>query len=279
MARINIIVATTENGVIGNNNDLPWYLPTDLKSFKSITENHIVVMGRKCWESIPDKFRPLTNRLNIVLSREVGYKAKGALVYNNINSVINDYRLNDKDIFIIGGGQIYKESFGLADTLYLTEIKGDVKGDTFLKGYNKDDWELIDKSNIVSENGFEFTFNKYKSKLKKSIAIIGSKSFNDYNLLKSAMMPYIDKCDNMISGYSKGADKLGEKWADEYDIEKLIFKPDYEKHKESAEIIRNKTIIDNSDLIFCFWDGSSKGTKYSIDLAQELGKDILIVRF
>tara|TARA_Y100000385_G_scaffold154442_1_gene160192 strand:- start:3089 stop:3928 length:840 start_codon:yes stop_codon:yes gene_type:complete len=279
MARINIIVATTENGVIGNNNDLPWYLPTDLKSFKSITENHIVVMGRKCWESIPDKFRPLTNRLNIVLSREVGYKAKGALVYNNINSVINDYRLNDKDIFIIGGGQIYKESFGLADTLYLTEIKGDVKGDTFLKGYNKDDWKLIDKSNIVSENGFEFTFNKYKSKVKKSIAIIGSKSFNDYNLLKSAMMPYIDKCDNMISGYSKGADKLGEKWADEYGIKKLIFKPDYEKHKESAEIIRNKTIIDNSDLIFCFWDGLSKGTKYSIDLAQELGKDILIVRF
>lgn len=279
MARINIIVAATENGVIGNNNDLPWYLPTDLKSFKSITENHIVVMGRKCWESIPDKFRPLTNRLNIVLSREVGYKAKGALVYNNMISVINDYRLNDKDIFIIGGGQIYKESFGLADTLYLTEIKGDVKGDTFLKGYNKDDWELIDKSNIVSENGFEFTFNKYKSKVKKSIAIIGSKSFNDYNLLKSAMMPYIDKCDNMISGYSKGADKLGEKWADEYDIEKLIFKPDYEKHKESAEIIRNKTIIDNSDLIICFWDGSSKGTKYSIDLSQELGKDILIVRF
>lgn len=279
MARINIIVASTENGVIGNNNDLPWYLPTDLKSFKSITENHIVVMGRKCWESIPDKFKPLTNRLNIVLSREVGYKAKGALVYNNINSVINDYRLNDKDIFIIGGGQIYKESFGLADTLYLTEIKGDVKGDVFLKGYNKDDWRLVNKSNIISENGFEFTFNKYKSKVKKSIAIIGSKSFNDYNLLKSAMMPYIDKCDSMISGYSKGADKLGEKWADEYSIKKLIFKPDYEKHKESAEIIRNKTIIDNSDLIICFWDGSSKGTKYSIDLAQELDKDILIVRF
>ena len=73
MARINIIVAASENGVIGNNNDLPWYLPTDLKYFKSITEGNIVIMGRKCWESIPESFKPLSNRLNIVLSKNKDY--------------------------------------------------------------------------------------------------------------------------------------------------------------------------------------------------------------
>ena len=279
MARINIIVAASENGVIGNNNDLPWYLPTDLKYFKSITEGNIVIMGRKCWESIPESFKPLSNRLNIVLSKNKDYDLKEALLYNDLQSAINDYRLDDRDIFIIGGGKIYEEGFKIADTLYLTEINNNIEGDIYLNGYNKEDWKLIDKSNTIYENKLNFTFNKYISKNIKSIAIIGSKTFNDLNLLKVSMLPYLNKCDNMITSYTGGTSELAEKWADENGIKKLIFKPNFDKHGGSALSITNKTIIKNSDIIVCFWDGESKGTKTLIDLSYMFKKDILIVKF
>ena len=279
MARIKIIVAVSENGVIGIDDDLPWHIPTDLKHFKSTTEDNIVIMGRKCWESIPDKFRPFKNRLNIVLTKNKNYKADGALVYNDLNLAINDHLLDDRDIFIIGGSKIYEQSFPLADTLYLTKIKGDVKGDTFLKGYNKKDWKLINKSESFKENGFEFSFEKYKSKNIFYLSIIGSKGFDDYKLLKKSLFSHIEKISFMITGYSSGANKLAEKWADENNIKKLIFKPDQDKYGELADSVRNKTIVENSDLIIAFWDGKSKGTKNSIDLAQKLKRDILIIHF
>lgn len=279
MARIKIIVAVSENGVIGCKNDLPWNLPTDLKHFKSVTEGHIVIMGRKCWESIPDQYKPLKNRLNIVLTRDSGYKADGAIVYNNLYLAIKDYRLEDKDIFIIGGGKIYEQSFGLADTLYLTRIMNNIDGDILLNGFKESEWDIFNRSEIMEENGFKFCFEKYKSKKNFSLAIVGSRGFDDYELLKSALSPYIKKTSFMVSGNADGADKLGEKWADENNIEKLIFKPDWKKHGKSAGVIRNKTIVENSDLIIAFWDGKSKGTKHTIDISQKLNKDILIINF
>jgi len=279
MGRVKMIVAASKNNVIGTNNDLPWDLPTDLKFFKTITNGNIVIMGRKCWESIPEKYRPLPNRLNIVISRNPDYVAEGATVYNNLHMAIKDHRLDDRDLYIIGGGQLYKKSFGLADTLYLTRIEQDVEGDILLEGFKEEDWELKKKSDIKEENGYKFTFNKYTSKKKLSVAIIGSRTFDDYQLVKRTMSPYINKISNMVSGGAVGADKLGERWANEHRVEKLLFFPNWKKHGKKAGPIRNKTIVENSDVIICFWDGESKGTKSSIDLAHQLNKDILIIRF
>ena len=170
MSRINIIVATSKNLVIGKDNDLPWRLPTDLKHFKKITEGHWVVMGRKCWLSIPEKFRPLPNRENIVVSRDKEFNAIGASQINDLETLLVSFKntSKNKDVFIIGGAQIYKQSFDYADTLYLTEIDDEVDGDTFLEGFNKDEWVLESVSDYIEENGFKFRFNKYQKKLVKS---------------------------------------------------------------------------------------------------------------
>ena len=269
MGRVKMIVAVSQNNVIGTNNDLPWDLPTDLKFFKTITNGNIDIMGRKCWESIPEKYRPLPNRLNIVINRNPDYVAEGAEVYNNIHLAIRDYRLDDRDLFIIGGGQIYKNSFELTDTLYLTLIEQDIEGDVYLEGFEESDWDLNKKSEIKEENGYKFTFNKYTSKKKLSIAIIGSRSFDDYELVKKTMASYLGRVSNMVSGVAVGADKLGELWANEFGVEKLLFYPNWKKHGRAAGMIRNKTIVENSDVIICFWDGKSPGTKNSIDLQNE----------
>lgn len=111
------------------------------------------------------------------------------------------------------------------------------------------------------------------------IAIIGSRGFNDYDKLEKTLNEYLDKEDKVsmiVSGGARGADSLGERWAKENGIETLIFLPDWNKHGKSAGYIRNKDIIENSDLVIAFWDGVSKGTKHSIDIARSSGKEVII---
>jgi len=166
MSRINIIVAATNNMVIGKNNDLPWQLPSDLKNFKKITKGSAVIMGRKCWESIPEKFRPLPDRLNIVISRNQTYTAIGAVTLCDLKGLLTRLRDNneDDDVFVIGGSDIYKESFEFADKLYLTKIDAEVEGDVFLIGFDSNEWKLIDSSEPILENGFTFRFEIYTKK-------------------------------------------------------------------------------------------------------------------
>lgn len=160
MSKISIIAAASENLVIGKDNDLPWNLPSDLKNFKKITEGNFVIMGRKCWESIPEKFRPLPNRHNIVISRDPNYKAVGAAVINDLETIINVFKHDKEEIevFIIGGAQIYKEAFKHADKLYLTQIFSEVEGDTYLEGLDFNEWCLTETSQHIEENGIEFRF-------------------------------------------------------------------------------------------------------------------------
>jgi len=99
------------------------------------------------------------------------------------------------------------------------------------------------------------------------IGIIGSRGFNDYELVKTVMNEY-EGVEVVVSGGARGADMLGERWANENGIKTLIFKPDWDKYGKSAGFIRNKDIVRNSDLIIAFWDGQSKGTKSSIDLCE-----------
>ena len=164
---INIIVAMSNNFVIGKNNELPWHLPTDLKYFKDTTNGHTVVMGRKCWESIPDKYRPLPNRKNIVLSRDNNYVAEGAMVSNDLEQILTSNETSHQQIFIIGGAELYKEAFKYANKLFLTQILQDVDGDVTLEGLVSDDWCLYEGSEIYEENGFKFRFELYQKKERK----------------------------------------------------------------------------------------------------------------
>ena len=163
MSKISIIAAASKNLVIGKDNDLPWNLPSDLKSFKKITENHFVIMGRKCWESIPEKFRPLPKRDNIVISRDNNYDAFGAAVISDLETLLMVFQNDGEDgeVFIIGGAQIYKEAFKHADKLYLTQILSEIEGDTYLEGLDFDEWVLTESSDVIEENDVKFMFTTF----------------------------------------------------------------------------------------------------------------------
>ena len=131
---VSLIVAISKNRVIGKDNDLIWHLPNDTKFFKKTTQGHHVIMGRKNFESIPHKFRPLPNRVNIIITRKDDYIAKDCLVVNSIDQALDIARQNgDDEPFIIGGGEIYKLALqlGVVDRIYLTEIYHSFNGDTF----------------------------------------------------------------------------------------------------------------------------------------------------
>lgn len=164
---INIIVAMSTNFVIGKDNGLPWDLPTDMKYFKTTTNGHTVVMGRKCWESIPEKFRPLPNRKNIVLTRDKNYVANGAIVAHDLEKILLSYENSDEVIFIIGGSELYKEAFKYASAVYLTQIYNHVEGNVYLEGLNINEWCLKEGSEVYNENGLKFRFELYEKKTKK----------------------------------------------------------------------------------------------------------------
>lgn len=110
-------------------------------------------------------------------------------------------------------------------------------------------------------------------------AIIGSRSFNNYDLVLETLLEYENIITLIVSGGAKGADTLGERWAKEKNKEVLIFYPEWDKYGKSAGFRRNKDIIENSDIVFAFWDGVSKGTKSSIDLANKLNKELKIIKW
>lgn len=148
---ISIIAAISKNGVIGNNNKLLWHIPEDFARFKKITSGHPVIMGRKTFESIG---KPLSNRTNIIITRDENYKTEGCLVVHSLEEAIK--LANGKKIFIIGGGQIYKQAITFADKLYLTVIKKDFSGDTYFPDYSRFK-KVIYKKDGKSGN-LEYTF-------------------------------------------------------------------------------------------------------------------------
>ena len=111
------------------------------------------------------------------------------------------------------------------------------------------------------------------------IGVIGSRSFNDYELLKRVLDEYLGKVWVVVSGGAKGADSLGEKWANENNIKTCIYKPDWDTYGKGAGMIRNKDIVEDSDIIIAFWDSLSRGTEHSINLAKKMDKEVRIVYF
>jgi len=153
-----VVAYAGRDRVIGRDGGLPWRLPSDMKHFVELTTGGTVVMGRRTWESIPERFRPLANRRNIVLSRSLGSLPDAVEVYESLESGL---AAAGTDAFVIGGGSTYEETLPLADRVYATEIAGEVEGDTFFPALDPADWVVTSASEPVSENGHEFTIKTY----------------------------------------------------------------------------------------------------------------------
>ena len=163
MSKIAIIAAVGNNLEIGKNNELLWVLPTDLKHFKKTTSGHSVVMGRKTWKSIPKQFRPLPNRKNYILSRDDEFHPRGGIRVGDLDIMLRMWKNDglDETLFVIGGGEIYKESFKYADEVYLTWVYSEFDADTFLEGFNADEWVIKERGEKLTENGLDFRIIKY----------------------------------------------------------------------------------------------------------------------
>ncbi len=155
--RISIIVAMNKgNRAIGANNALLWKIPADLKRFKELTTGHSIIMGRKTYESIG---RPLPNRTNIIVTRDsetpamIAAKTAGCLVCPSLSEAIEiAKRHDDTEIFVIGGGEIYKQALPVTDRLYLTLVDSDSKGDVFFPEYEKEFTSIIEQSKVADHN-------------------------------------------------------------------------------------------------------------------------------
>lgn len=148
-----MIAAVADNQVIGRDNDLIWQLPDDMKYFMETTQHHYVIMGRKNYESIPHKFRPLPKRVNIIVTQQVQYYAPDCLITDSIEKSIEIARANQQsEVFIIGGGQIYAQSIDLADRLYITEIKASFDGDTFFPNINMSEWKEVSRKPHLADD-------------------------------------------------------------------------------------------------------------------------------
>lgn len=148
MSLISLVVAVSRNGVIGRDGGLPWHISSDLKRFKEITMGKPVIMGRKTWEGLPRK--PLPGRRNIVVTRSTDYTAEGAEVVASAEAALA-LCADEPEVSIIGGGEIYRLFWPLADRLYLTEVDMEVDGDTFFPAPDPSEWREV--SRAVHEQG------------------------------------------------------------------------------------------------------------------------------
>ena len=156
MTRLHLIFARSANGVIGKDGGLPWRLPEDLAHFKRTTSGHPVVMGRKTWDSLPPKFRPLPGRLNIVVTRQPHWQADGAMRAGTFEEAVA--RCGDaSDAWVIGGAEIYRQALPLAHTAVVTEIHADFEGDAYAPEFGPQ-WKEIDREHHTATNGLDFSF-------------------------------------------------------------------------------------------------------------------------
>lgn len=163
MAEIVIIVAVAQNRVIGKDNQLIWNIPEDMAHFKSLTAGHTVLMGRKTWESLPPRFRPLPGRRNIVISRQGDYTAPDAELAHSLENALA-LAANDQIVFIIGGADIYRQALPLADRLEITEVELSPEGDSWFPEIPAAEWKLTAKETPSASKGTGFAFLTYSRK-------------------------------------------------------------------------------------------------------------------
>ena len=157
---LHLILARAANGVIGHQNQIPWQLPEDMAHFRQLTMGHPVIMGRKTWDSLPARFRPLPGRRNIVVTRQSDWQAEGA---ERAGSVDNALALcsDVPDVWVIGGAQIYAQAQPLAHDAHITESDLTVEGDAYAPVFDRAQWRETARSRHVSTNGLPFSFVTY----------------------------------------------------------------------------------------------------------------------
>lgn len=161
-----LIAAMDKNRVIGKGNDIPWRgkLPADMAHFQKLTMGGVVIMGRKTWESIPEKYRPLPGRANIVLTRDQNYVASGAYTAHDPMKVITEG--GAKHFWIIGGAELYKQYLPVANCLELTLVDTVTNGDAFFPSYDIAEWDIVSEQKHVPDtnNMFGYTFQRLNRK-------------------------------------------------------------------------------------------------------------------
>ncbi len=169
--KINLILARSQNNVIGCYNQLPWHIPEDLQHFRDLTKDQIVLMGRKTYESLPVSFRPLPDRVNVVLSRDEQFKqlnhSEQTLVFSNVSDFIEHYYQQDsefqqKELFIIGGQSVYERLIAIATRIYETAIYQHFEGDAYGPTIDSDVWTCVKTSEIKNYNGISYQFKEHR---------------------------------------------------------------------------------------------------------------------
>jgi dihydrofolate reductase len=158
--KISIVVAVGSKNEIGANGELLWRLPKDMQYFKEITYGHHVLMGRKTYESIPPKFRPLSGRVNIVVTRDLSKIFEGCKVVSSVEEGIKFAKDSEaEELMIIGGGEIYKSTFEKTDKVYLTQVEATFpNADVFFPEIKKEDWKIISNEKHIADEKHKFDF-------------------------------------------------------------------------------------------------------------------------
>jgi dihydrofolate reductase len=156
---VSLVVARAANGAIGRGGGLPWRLPSDLRRFRELTSGGTVVMGRRTYESLPQAFRPLPERRNIVLSGRAGYAAPGAEVHDALARAL---AACGGECFVIGGERVYRQALPLAARAYVTEVEEEVDGDAFFPELPGEEWRCAERGQPLRENGRRFSFCVYE---------------------------------------------------------------------------------------------------------------------
>ena len=155
--KLSIIVATAEQGVIGKDNQLIWHLPEDLKMFRRLTTGHVIIMGRKTFESIG---KPLPNRTSIIISRNTDYQVEGCIVVSSLEEAVEKAKeIETEEAFIIGGAQIYALALDIADTVYLTQVHHNFEGDAFFPVLDTNIWTETERKSFSPDEKHAYAFD------------------------------------------------------------------------------------------------------------------------
>lgn len=161
---LSLIAAVSDDNVIGKDGTLPWRLPDDLRHFHDLTMGHPVIMGRKTYESIPEKHQPLPGRTNIILTRH-GLEIPGCIVVRSMEEAIEQAR-SSMEVFVIGGAKVYRQALPFAQRLYLTRVYAQVTGDAFFPDVRWDEWREVSREEHAADvrHVYAFTFLTYERK-------------------------------------------------------------------------------------------------------------------
>lgn len=158
--KISMIVARAQNGAIGKNNEMIWHLPDDMQYFKDQTRNHHILMGRKNFDSLPKVFRPLKHRVNLVVTRNKDWQYDGTQVFHDVESAIDYARSNnEEELFVIGGGEIYKLCLPYADQLYFTEVYAEFEADAYFPEVDLSQWEEVSRKKHATDEKHQYAFD------------------------------------------------------------------------------------------------------------------------